>query len=141
MTEGETAVEALSNLFDAMRQWLRVQLEDGDPIPQPVANIKYSGKFMVRVSPRLHRDAVECAAREGVSLNAFASTALARSVGEAQGLVRISIDVTTQLSLVNQFVGSHIAGVGNVLTTALSVASMIPLSRTLSPTEELMTAR
>jgi predicted RNase H-like HicB family nuclease len=40
MTEGDTEVEALGNLRDAMREWLRVQIEDGDPIPQPWANAR-----------------------------------------------------------------------------------------------------
>jgi len=83
MTEGDTAEDAISNLRDAMREWLQTQLEDGEPIPTPAAALTYSGKFMLRVPPRLHRDAAECAAREGISLNAFASTALARAVGES----------------------------------------------------------
>lgn len=80
MTEGDTEVDALENLQDAMRAWVRVQLEDGEPIPPPSAEAKFSGKFVVRVAPSLHRELVERAAQEGISLNALVSMALARAV-------------------------------------------------------------
>jgi predicted RNase H-like HicB family nuclease len=35
MTEGDTEVEALRNLEDAMAGWLEVRLRDGSPIPEP----------------------------------------------------------------------------------------------------------
>lgn len=87
MTEGDTQSEALVNLDDAMRSWVAVQLEDGDPIPPPSAAVKYSGKFMVRVAPTLHRDVAERAERESVSLNSFVMNALARSVGRMDVVV------------------------------------------------------
>jgi len=80
MTEGDTEAEALDNLQDAMREWVRTQLEDGDPIPPPSAEARFSGKFVVRVAPSLHRELVERAACEGISLNALASMALAQVV-------------------------------------------------------------
>ena len=83
MTEGDSKEEALANLHDAMREWLRVQIEDNESIPLPAASLNYSGKFMVRITRQLHREVAECASREGVSLNAFVSTALARAVGHA----------------------------------------------------------
>lgn len=88
MTEGETVADAIANLEDAMREWLRVQLEDGESIPEPLAALQYSGKFMVRLPKRLHRSLAECATQDGVSLNAFVSMALAREVGEHRGSPR-----------------------------------------------------
>jgi antitoxin HicB len=41
----------------------------------------YSGRFVVRIPPSLHRDLVRAAAEEGVSLNQLAAVALARAVG------------------------------------------------------------
>lgn len=81
MTEGDTIAEAHEMLDDAMRGWLEVKLEDGDPIPQPLKIDDYSGKFMIRVPKSLHRDLASFADREGVSLNAFVNTHLARAVG------------------------------------------------------------
>jgi antitoxin HicB len=80
MTEGDTQTEALANLEDAMMAWVEVKIEDGDSIPEPITVDDYSGKFMVRVAKSLHRDIALRADREGVSLNAFVSTQLARAV-------------------------------------------------------------
>jgi antitoxin HicB len=80
MTEGDTSEEALANLEDAMIGWVEVRLEDGDPIPAPMTVDDYSGKFVVRVAKSLHRDIARRADREGVSLNSFVSTQLARAV-------------------------------------------------------------
>ncbi len=81
MTEGDTQVEALENLDVAMREWVRVQLEDRDLIPLPSADAEYSGKFVVRVPPALHRDLADYAEREGVSLNQLVTGLLSRAVG------------------------------------------------------------
>jgi predicted HicB family RNase H-like nuclease len=41
------------------------------------AHRQYSGKFLVRVTPELHRAAVQAAERVGMSLNAWVAEALA----------------------------------------------------------------
>jgi antitoxin HicB len=81
MTEGDTEAEALENLKDAMRGWVEVQLEDGDPIPPPISDDQFSGKFVVRVPRSVHRDLSQRAEREGVSLNQYVLTALAKAIG------------------------------------------------------------
>jgi predicted HicB family RNase H-like nuclease len=48
----------------------------GEPIPEPIAVKKYSGKFMVRVPPELHRRLALEAAESGISLNRLASAKL-----------------------------------------------------------------
>lgn len=82
MTQGDTIAEAAAMLDEAMASWLEVMLEDGDPIPEPIAEPEFSGKTVVRLGPALHRDAAELADREGVSLNHFITTAVARAVGQ-----------------------------------------------------------
>jgi antitoxin HicB len=79
MTEGNTQQAALKNLEDAMAGWVAVHLEDGDPIPPPMAVDDYSGKFMVRIPRSLHRDLARRAHAEGVSLNQYVSTCLAQT--------------------------------------------------------------
>jgi antitoxin HicB len=81
MSQGETPDEAIEMIREAMRGWIEVALEDGDPIPEPRDLDDYSGKFVVRVPKSLHRDLVERAADEGVSLNQFVNVALARATG------------------------------------------------------------
>jgi antitoxin HicB len=80
MSQGDTPEEALRMIEDAMRGWLAVSLEDGDPIPEPRPEEEYSGKFVVRVPRSLHRQLVEEAERDGVSLNQFVNVALASAV-------------------------------------------------------------
>ena len=48
-----------------------------EPIPTPLASRKFSGKFMVRVPPDVHRELAVEAAEAGVSLNRLASAKLA----------------------------------------------------------------
>jgi predicted HicB family RNase H-like nuclease len=49
----------------------------GEPIPEPLAEKHYSGHFMVRVPPEVHRALALQAAEEKVSLNRLASAKLA----------------------------------------------------------------
>ncbi len=50
----------------------------GEPIPEPIACRSYSGKFMVRVPPDIHRKLAIQAAESGVSLNRIASSKLSQ---------------------------------------------------------------
>jgi len=52
---------------------------NGEPIPEPLASKKYSGRFMVRVPPELHRQLALEAAESGVSLNRLASDKLRKN--------------------------------------------------------------
>lgn len=80
-SHGDTAEEAAVMIREAMELWLEVSLERGLPIPEPRPQDDYSGKFVVRVPRSLHREVVEAAEEEGVSLNQYINVALARSVG------------------------------------------------------------
>ncbi len=89
MSEGANEQEALRNLSEALELWLETELERGAPIPEPLgASRPYSGKFTVRTSPLVHRLAAEAAADLGVSLNEFASEALALAAGASVPLRR-----------------------------------------------------
>ena len=81
-SEGDTAEEALAAIHEAMELWLEVALEEGIAIPEPRPDEDYSGKFVVRGPRSLHRELVDEAARQGVSLNQHVNVALARSVGK-----------------------------------------------------------
>jgi len=52
---------------------------NGAPIPEPLAVRKYSGRFMVRIPPDLHRRLALEAAESGVSLNRLAADKLSRA--------------------------------------------------------------
>jgi antitoxin HicB len=83
MTEAERFEQLDGMIQEAMTSWLEDALADGDPIPEPRPVEEYSGKFVIRLPRSLHRDLVETAVQEGVSLNAFITAALARAVGQA----------------------------------------------------------
>ena len=52
---------------------------NGEPIPEPLAVRKYSGRFVVRIPPDLHRRLALEAAESGVSLNRLAADKLSRA--------------------------------------------------------------
>jgi len=52
------------------------------PVPEPQADEEYSGRFMVRVPRSLHRQLVQTADRQGVSLNAYCMAVLAQASGQ-----------------------------------------------------------
>jgi predicted RNase H-like HicB family nuclease len=78
IADGKTPEEALEKVQAAMYDWFETALLNGDKIPTPEG---YSGKFSVRIPPSLHKDLVIKVKREGVSINQFISTAIARAVG------------------------------------------------------------
>ena len=51
---------------------------NGEPVPTPLTTKPYSGKFMVRVLPEIHRRLALEAAEAGVSLNRIASAKLSQ---------------------------------------------------------------
>ena len=48
----------------------------GEPVPQPISARPYSGKFVVRVPPEVHRALALRAAEAGVSVNRLVSSKL-----------------------------------------------------------------
>lgn len=68
--------------FDGIRQLVTDVVADmqanGEQPPEPIASKSYSGKFMVRVPPDVHRELAIEAADAGVSLNRIVSVKLSR---------------------------------------------------------------
>lgn len=68
--------------FHGIRQLVadvvRDMQQSGETIPQPIAGKKFSGRFMVRIPPELHRQLTLEAAEAGISLNRLASDRLSR---------------------------------------------------------------
>lgn len=65
--------QALAGIRRVVRKTLADMRAAGDPIPEPLAEKHYSGHFMVRVPPDVHRALALQAAEEKVSLNPLAS--------------------------------------------------------------------
>ncbi len=81
MSQADTAEEALASLKEVMPLWFETAIEDGATIPEPRPEEDYSGKFVVRVPRSLHRELVEAAEADGVSLNQYINVALGKEVG------------------------------------------------------------
>ena len=72
MSHGDTPTEALENIHEAMEGWIETKLENGFPVPQPVDESQYSGRFVLRIPKTLHARLAMEAEKEGVSLNQYA---------------------------------------------------------------------
>ena len=77
--EGLNEQEALANLAEVAIIWLEEEIRKGNPIPKPEQDQEYSGKFMLRISPVLHRECAQNAARQGISLNQYIMQKLSSS--------------------------------------------------------------
>ena len=73
----ETGEKALKGIKLVVKECLDDMAQNKEEIPAPISIRKYSGKFMVRVPPEVHRHLVVEAAESGVSLNRIASAKLA----------------------------------------------------------------
>ncbi len=69
----ETALKGIRKLVNEV---VADMLDNGEPLPEPLATKHFSGKFMVRVPPDVHRQLAIQAAEAGVSLNRLASAKL-----------------------------------------------------------------
>ena len=72
-----TPGEALSGVRRLVADCVDEMQTNGEPVPEPMADRAYSGKFMVRVPPEMHRALAIRAAEEGVSMNRLVSARLA----------------------------------------------------------------
>ncbi len=68
--------------FNGIRQVVAQAVLDiqkhNEPVPEPIAIKKYSGQFLVQVSPEMHRNLILQAAESGISLNRLANVKLSQ---------------------------------------------------------------
>jgi predicted HicB family RNase H-like nuclease len=74
----KTPEAALEGIRQVVAGVIKDMLNNGEIVPEPLACIKYSGKFIVRVPPEVHRDLSIKAAEYRVSLNRIASSKLSK---------------------------------------------------------------
>ncbi len=70
--------EALKGIRQVVADVVADLEANGELVPEPISVKKYSGKFMLRIPPELHRRLAFEAAEAGISLNRLASDKLAR---------------------------------------------------------------
>ena len=71
-----TPEAALKGIRKLVIKVISDMVHNGEAIPEPLATKHFSGKFMVRVPPDVHRELTIQAAEAGVSLNRLASAKL-----------------------------------------------------------------
>jgi predicted HicB family RNase H-like nuclease len=75
---GKTPEAALKGIREVVEGVIKDMRRAGEEIPQPISSRRFSGKFMVRVPPEVHRNLAIQAAEAGVSLNRIAGSKLSR---------------------------------------------------------------
>lgn len=96
--DGETRQAAIENCLEGMALKCKIMSEKGIPLPKVhmfVPDETYSGKLMLRLPKSLHKELVEEADREGVSLNGYIQFCLAsrhkkQTAVTIQGVTRFS---------------------------------------------------
>jgi predicted HicB family RNase H-like nuclease len=73
----EDDIEALRGIKAVVQQVVADMTENGEALPLPIIDRQFSGKFVVRVPPELHRRLALEAAEARISLNRLASLKLA----------------------------------------------------------------
>lgn len=74
----KTPEAALKGIRKVVAQVINDMKKTGEPVPEPIANRHYSGKFVVRVTPETHRLLAIQSAETGVSLNRLVAAKISR---------------------------------------------------------------
>lgn len=74
----QTPQVALKGIRKLVSDVIADMVSNGEPVPEPIATKRFSGKFVVRVPPDVHRQLALEAAEARVSLNRLASAKLSR---------------------------------------------------------------
>ena len=73
---GDDETEVYKKLCSAVEDVLMSKLRHKDPLPKPIARQKFSGKFVLRLSPALHKIIALRALKLGESINNYCIQAI-----------------------------------------------------------------
>lgn len=90
LTQIENLDEVGPMADEIRRLWIETGFERGNAIPLPSFPEEYSGRFVIRIPPSLHRTLAERAKRENMSLNQYVTLRLA--CGDAQSQIEVRLD-------------------------------------------------
>lgn len=76
---GQDEAKVYAELCQIVEEWIELLEVDGKPLPEPLAARKFSGKFVLRVEPALHRRLAAKALAAGESLNSFCVQTLVKA--------------------------------------------------------------
>ncbi len=84
LIHGDTPEEAVEEIEEVKLDWIKSNLEDGLPVPEPTRK-NYSGEIRLRMPRSLHKHIATMANLENVSLNQYMVATLARGTGYDEG--------------------------------------------------------
>lgn len=87
--DGKTIEEAYNNLVETKKLWLETCLEIEIDIPESISEKDFSGKFILRLDPRLHRTLSERAQKSRISLNQYIRLLLERQISNSDLIAEI----------------------------------------------------
>jgi len=67
---GESEIDVYTELCEIVDEWINIYKDDGRPLPAPTKK-NYSGKFVLRTGPELHKLLALKALDNGESLNHY----------------------------------------------------------------------
>ena len=76
---GRDEAKVYKELCETVEEWVELLDKDGVPLPEPLAGKKFSGKFVLRVEPAIHRRLAAKALAAGESLNSYCVKALVKA--------------------------------------------------------------
>jgi predicted RNase H-like HicB family nuclease len=76
-----TPEKAVRGILDVVADVVKDMKRSGEPVPEPLSCQHYSGKFVVRVPPEVHRELTVEAAEENISLNRLVNARLCSHFG------------------------------------------------------------
>ena len=76
---GDDEARVYEELCQAAEEWVEVIAKDGGSMPEPTGGKSYSGRFVLRVNPAVHRKLALKAQSEGESLNNFCARVLTKA--------------------------------------------------------------
>jgi predicted HicB family RNase H-like nuclease len=68
---GDNEIKVYQQLSEIVDEWVETLEKDGKPLPEATAGKTYSGKFLLRVKPELHKALAVRAAQADQSLNNY----------------------------------------------------------------------
>ena len=74
----QTPEESLAGIRQVIAEVVSDLAVNKEAVPEPIAIKRYSGRFLLRIPPELHRQLVLEAAESNISLNRLASDKLSR---------------------------------------------------------------
>jgi antitoxin HicB len=79
---GASPEEAIRELLIEAPEWFELNIKSGYKIPLPTPHSKYSGRINFRMPKYLHETIAVIADREGVSINQYLLSAVAKAAGQ-----------------------------------------------------------